>query len=901
MSKISKETIKDYKWFSLAEDKVVEELSSSSENGLTQSEAEERIAQFGHNKLPEVKGRSPLMRFIAQFHNILIYFLLIAAFATALMNHWVDTFVILAVVIINTVIGFIQEGKAEKAIDSIKNMLSPEATAIRDGKRKSIDARDLVPGDIVILSSGDKVPADMRILHSKNLRVEESMLTGESADVNKKPEKVEQDAGIGDRHCMAFSGTLVTSGEAQGIVTATGEHTEIGKVSQMLSDVEEITTPLIQKIGRFGKLLSFFILGVGAVVFAIAFFIRNYDFYEAVMAVIGIIVASIPEGLPAIMTITLAIGVQRMAKRHSIIRRLPSVETLGAVSVICSDKTGTLTRNEMTVKAIITADNVYDVAGVGYKPEGKITVKEKEADLDEDEVLMKFVHTITACNNAEIDNEEESWKVLGTPTEGALITLAHKLGVTDFATERLDSIPFDSETKFMATLNAIDKKHYIFVKGAPEKLLEMSPKQMTASGEKDIDRDFWNEQSDSFAQKGQRLLGVAYCEAGSDKETLNNEDIENKLTFIGLAGIIDPPREEVLESIKECKEAGIRVVMITGDHALTAQAIAEELGIANDESVITGSELEQMDENKLKEIAKNHNVFARTSPEHKLRLVNALQANNLLCAMTGDGVNDAPALKQANIGIAMGIKGTEVAKGSAEMILADDNFASIVNAVEEGRTVYDNLRKTILFLLPANGAEATVIIAAIIFGLTLPITPVQILWVNMVSAVTLALSLSVDPMERKVMQLPPRSPDKPLLDGYFIWRVIFVSLLSGGITFSAFLRNYFYEELFDLHTARTVAVNMLVAGHLFYLLTCRKLYETSISKRFFDNKYVFVSVGILIVLQIFFTYLPFMNTLFQTTPISLKSWLLPLFVGIIVFSSVEIEKLIIRKLHKQRQ
>ncbi|MBW6516848.1 MAG: cation-transporting P-type ATPase [Candidatus Cloacimonetes bacterium] len=898
MGSIKAEELKEKKWHSLSSEEVVKALQTSTEEGLTQEEVKKRLETFGKNILPEGKKRSTLVRFLIQFHNILIYLLLAAAVITALMDHWIDTFVILAVVIINALIGFIQEGKAEKAIEGIKKMLSLEATVIRENHRKKIDAEELVPGDLVILSSGDKIPADIRILSAKNFRVEESPLTGESTDVNKKPDEVDEGAGLGDRHNMAFSGTMVTSGEATGVIVATGENTEIGKISQMISEVEEITTPLLQKIHRFGKWLSIFIVTFGLLVFSFGYLFRDFTIVELVMAVIGLVVASIPEGLPAIMTITLAIGVQKMAQRHAIIRRLPSVETLGAVSVICSDKTGTLTRNEMTAKTIITAEELYEVEGSGYKPEGKVSKDDKDVDLPKEPVLEKLTKAIKACNNAEISQEKGGeWKLVGTPTEGALITLSYKLGMEEFNPKRLDVIPFDSEHKFMATLNETKEDRYIYVKGAPEKLLEMCKKQLTLDGEKEIDKSYWKGKFESLAEKGERLIGVAYKEAGKDQTTLDVKDIQDDLIMLGFVGIIDPPREEVKRAIEECKEAGIRVIMITGDHAITAKVIAAELGIDVENGVITGSELEEMDDEELKKIAKDHDVFARTSPEHKLRLVKALQANNLLCAMTGDGVNDAPALKRANIGIAMGIKGTEVAKDASGMILTDDNFASIVNAVEEGRTVYDNIRKTILFLLPANGAEATVLIAAIIFGLTLPITPVQILWVNMVSAVTLALALSFEPMEQKVMKLPPRDPDRSIIGGFFIWRVMFVSLLSGGLTFLLFMRNY-QNGTYDIETARTIAVNMLVACHFFYLFTCRKLYESTFSKSFFDNKIVFVSVGALIILQLLFTYLPFMNNLFGTTGLILRYWRYPLIAGLMVLLLVEVEKLIVRKIKR---
>jgi P-type Ca2+ transporter type 2C len=890
-----KQNVSDKKWHSMEAESVLEELKTVADDGLGEDEVQSRLKEYGENKLPDKKKQSALMRFLLHFHNVLIYVLIAAAGVTALMEHWIDTFVILAVVIVNATVGFLQEGKAEKALEGIRKMLSLEASVLRGGKKQKIEAEQLVPGDIVLLRSGDKVPADIRVIRAKNLRIEESPLTGESTDVNKTPEPVEEKAVIGDRKSMAYSGTMVTYGTATGVVVTTGAKTEIGKINEMISDVEEITTPLLQKIDSFALKLSLFILVFAGAFFAFGYFFRDYELAELFLATIGVIVASIPEGLPAIMTITLAVGVQRMAKRNAIIRRLPSVETLGSVSVICSDKTGTLTRNEMTAKTVLTADDEYEIGGSGYKPEGKIKKDDTEVSVEDEPVLEKLMQCIRACNDASIEKKDDGeWKLQGTPTEGSLITLSYKAGLEDFKPKRIDDIPFESEHKYMATLNEVDGKRFVFLKGAPESLLEKCSKQATADGNKDIDSDYWGEQMEAIAERGQRLIAAAYREANDSTDSIEHEDVEKDMVFLGLIGIIDPPRDEVYDAIKECKEAGIRVMMITGDHEITARAIAKDLGIDDGEKAISGAELEDMNDEELSGAAMEYNVFARTSPEHKLRLVKALQRNNKLCAMTGDGVNDAPALKRANIGIAMGIKGTEVSKDSAEMVLADDNFATIVNAVEEGRTVYDNIRKTILFILPTNGAEALVLIAAIVLGITMPITPAQILWVNMVTAVTLALSLAFEPMEKRVMELPPRDPDEPILGKYFLLRIFYVSVLIGG--FTLLLYKIMRSGGIDLDTARTIAVNTIVVGQVFYLLNCRKFHETIFSREFFGNAYVFIAIGALIVFQLIFTYAPFMNTLFGTAPIEFTKWIYIVAAGSIVMIIVELEKLSVRKI-----
>jgi P-type Ca2+ transporter type 2C len=895
MKDLTKDVINEIKWYALEVEQVIEKLKVDPDQGLSDEEVHGRLQRFGENKIPEMKDKNPVLQFLKHFDNVLIYVLIVAGIITALMNHWVDTWVILGVVIINGFIGYIQEGKAEKALESIKKMLSLKSTVVREGEKTELDAQNLVPGDIVLLKSGDKIPADLRIIKSKSLRAEESALTGESTEVSKTPDPEKEDTLLADRKCMLYSGTVVNYGEATGVVTATGLETEIGKITTMISGVEDITTPLIQQIERFGKKLAILIIGLTLVFFSIGYFFHDYPVSELLLIVIGIVVASIPEGLPAIITIILAIGVQRMAKRHAIIRKLPSVETLGSVSVICSDKTGTLTKNEMTAKAIVTSNGNYEIGGSGYKPEGKVTKEDNDVEVTDEPVLKQLFEAVKACNNAEISEiDNGDWKLEGTPTEGALMTLAHKTGFSDYKPERLDSIPFESEHKYMATLHKLEDKRVIFVKGAPERILEMSAKQLNKDGQEEIDREFWQEQIKEIASKGQRVIGVAFKESERSVNRIDPENVETELIFLGVIGIIDPARDEVLDSIKECREAGIQVKMITGDHAITATAIAKNLTITDNDDCVTGNELEKMGDEELIDVVKNNSVFARTSPEHKIRIVKALQADNQFCAMTGDGVNDAPALKQANIGIAMGIKGTEVTKDASEMVLADDNFASIVNAVEEGRTVYDNIRKALLFLLPTNGAEALVLIAAIIIGSTMPIAPVQILWVNMVTAVTLALALSFEPMEQQVMKKPPRHPDSTLIDAYFLWRIIYVSILIGGISFGAF--KLLMGSTGDEELARTIAVNTLVAGQLFYLFNCRKIYQSSFNKDFLGNKYAFYAAGILVILQIIFTYMPFMNNVFGTTPLQGKHWLYPIIGGIVVLVIVEIEKTIFNRL-----
>ncbi|MGM0634918.1 MAG: cation-translocating P-type ATPase [Bacteroidota bacterium] len=882
-------------WHSKSIQEIQSKLETDYNKGLSTDEISTRKKTYGKNEMPKAKSKTWIERFILQFNNVFIYILLASAIITALTQHWVDTWVILGVVIINAIIGIIQEGKAEKALEGIRKMLSLNAVVIRNNRQEKIDALELVPGDIVLLQSGDKVPADVRLIETKNLQIEESPLTGESTAVDKTTEQVDESAIIGDQKGMAFSGTTVIFGKAKAVVVETGKQTQIGRINEMMSKVDKITTPLIQQIEHFSKILSVILIFVTAAFFAFGYYYRNYAIDELFMITIGFIVAAIPEGLPAIMTITLAVGVQQMAKRNAIIRKLPSVETLGAVNVICSDKTGTLTQNEMTAKTIITAEKAFTIDGTGYEPTGEIKLNKEAVNLENEPVLNQLIQTLKASNNADINQDENGkWITSGAPTEAALLVLSHKAGLQNFAPKRIDTIPFESEHKFMATLNKHNNEKYVFMTGAPERVIDRCDRQLTSQGAQKIDTPFWENKIKEVAAKGQRMIGVAYKKVSSDTQTIAIDSIDNNQVFLGVIGIIDPPRKEVKEAIKSCKNAGVEVKMITGDHLITAQAIGNEVGITNKkDAAISGHEIEKMSDEELQKAVEKYDIFARTSPEHKLRLVKAIQANGKLCAMTGDGVNDAPALKKANIGIAMGIKGTEVTKDASEMVLADDNFTSIVNAIEEGRTVYDNIKKALFFVLPTSIAESLVVMTSIILGVISPIMPVQILWVNMVTAVTLAMAISFEPKEENVMQRPPRKSTDAILGRAFVWKIVYVSLLIGALTLGVF---YWMQDLgLSLVASRTVAVNTLVAGQLFYLFNCRRLKDPAISKGFFSNKYVFYAAGILTVLQGLFVYLPSFNTFFDTEPIKLIYWLPPFAAGFIVFVVVEIEKYIYRK------
>jgi ATPase, P-type (transporting), HAD superfamily, subfamily IC/ATPase, P-type (transporting), HAD superfamily, subfamily IC len=893
-----RETPPSAHWHTLSQIEVERALQTGMD-GLQEAEARRRLAEYGPNRLAPQKRRGPLLRLLMQFHNVLLYVMLGAAVITAFLEHWIDTGVLLMAVVINAVIGFIQEGKAESALDAIRAMLSPHATVIRGGTRREVDAALLVPGDVVALASGDRVPADLRLVAVKELRVEEAALTGESLPVEKNSETVPADAPLGDRYGMAYSGTLVVYGQATGIVVRTGTATELGKINQMLSGIQSLTTPLLRQVDRFGRMLALAILGVSAMTFMLGIWSRGHPPSEMFMMVVALAASAIPEGLPAIMTVTLALGVQRMARRNAIIRRLPAVEALGSVTVICSDKTGTLTRNEMTVQRVVCAGHVFDVGGVGYAPVGDCSIDGRIIEAGHYPALAMAVRAGVLCNDARLREEDGLWRVEGDPTEGALLVLGGKTGFTqqlgDEAWPRLDSIPFESQHRFMATYHRdSDDEPWIFVKGAPERIFEMCGGQLDHDGEHPLDVDYWRRMATGTAAQGLRLLALACKRAAPAGRHLAFGDMETGYTLLALVGIIDPPREEAMRAVGECHHAGIRVKMITGDHAETARAIGAQLAIGIGKPAITGAEVAMMDDAALRRVAMEVDVFARASPEHKLRLVQALQDDGQVVAMTGDGVNDAPALKRADVGVAMGMKGTEAAKEASDMVLADDNFATIATAVREGRAVYDNLKKFILFMLPTNGGEALVVIAAILFELALPLTPAQVLWINMVTSSTLGLALAFEPAERGIMNRRPRPPAEALLSGFFIWRVLMVSTLMMAGSLGLFL--WELNAGTGIETARTMAVNAVVVAEMFYLVNSRFILASAANWRgLTGNRYVLLAIAACIPLQIAYTHTPAMQAVFDSAGLSMLEWGKVLAAGLLVFCVAELEKFVIRR------
>ena len=890
-------------WASLPTAEALARVGSA-RDGLAATEAEARLEQFGPNRLRPPRRRGPLKRFLLQFHNVLIYVLLAAGVVTALLGHAIDSGVIFGVVVINALIGFVQEGKAEQALDAIRNMLSLEAMVLRDGQRLTLPAEDLVPGDVVFLQSGDKVPADLRLLQVKTLQAQEAALTGESVPVGKQVEPVAAEAPLGDRASMAYAGTLVSSGQGCGVVVATGDDTEIGRIGKLLREVEGLSTPLTRQLADFAQLLSLMILGLAAATFAFGTLVYGFAPSEMFLAAVALAVAAVPEGLPAIVTIALAIGVQRMARRNAIIRQLPAVETLGSVSVICSDKTGTLTRNEMMVQSIATRSDLLSVDGEGYVPRGAFRHGDRPISPDDRPILVEIARGALLCSDAGVRERDEGWIVDGDPMEGALVVLAMKAGLDPAfeaeARPRTDVIPFEAEHRFMATLHHDHDGHgFIYVKGAPERLMQMCGRQQAEDGrDEPLDAEYWTGRMEEIAGRGQRLLALAIRRPLFSQRDLGFRDVESGLTLLGLLGLADPPRHEAIAAVARCRQAGVRVIMITGDHAATASAIGGQLGLEGADRVLTGQDLRSFDDAALAERVETVNIFARTTPEDKLRLVGALQARGRIVAMTGDGVNDAPALKRADVGVAMGHKGTEAAKEAADMVLADDNFATIAHAVEEGRTVYDNLRKSILFVLPTNGAQAFIILAAVALGEVLPITAVQILWVNMISAVTLALALAFEAAESDVMRRPPRHAREPLLSGLLVWRVVLVSAITVVGSFGLFL----WEEAHgaSVERARTVAVNTLVMFEVFYLFNSRRLSAPILNREgLFGSRPVLIAIALVLALQLAFTYAPPLQNLFASRAIDVEQWLRIVTVASSVLFLIEIEKAALRRLGRR--
>jgi len=869
--------------------------TQSGPQGIDDSEVIRRRNEHGSNVLPSPPRRHPVLRFLAHFHNVLIYVLIGSAVITAALGHWVDTGIILAVVLINAIIGFVQEGRAEEAMEAIRSMLAPRCAVLRNGQRVSIGAAELVPGDIVLVEAGDRVAADLRLLEARGLMVEEAVLTGESVPVHKRIDPVAADAALGDRTSMLFSGTLIAAGTGRGVVVATGPATQIGRISGMLAKVQMLVTPLVRQMNIFARWLTAFILLVAVSLLLWGQFVNPMPFADLFMAVVGLSVAAIPEGLPAVLTITLAVGVRVMARRNAIVRRLPAIETLGSVSVICSDKTGTLTRNEMMAATLAAGGELFTIEGDGYAPVGAVRLGGEEAGSPAHAEFSEAALAAGLCNDAVLQSAAAGWRVEGDPMEGALLALAGKLSGSGHAGfpdwRRSDAIPFNAEHRYMAVLHHDHAGHArIDVKGAPEVLLGLCTNQLTAAGDtQPLDTAYWHAMVEQLAAQGQRVIALAMCTVTQEHMVLNATDLDGQLTLIGLVGLIDPPRPEAIAAVAECHAAGIRVKMITGDHAATARAIAAHIGLRNAEQVLTGKDLDSLDEAALAACVVDVDIFARTSPSHKLRLVSALQAHGLTVAMTGDGVNDAPALKRADAGIAMGHKGSEAAKEAAELVLADDNFASIAAAVREGRTVYDNLRKVISWTLPTNAGEALTIVVALFAGLALPITAAQILWVNLVTSITLGLALAFEPSEPGTMHRPPRPRNEPLLQRELVWRIIVVSSLFLLAVFGIY--RYALASGHPPALAQTLALNTLVVLEIFNLFVVRNIHGTSLTwAALRGTPVIWACIIVVTAAQFAMTYAPPLQAVFGTQAVPLADGLLVIAIGGVFFAIVEVEK-----------
>jgi len=886
-------------WHSFTTAEVLIKIDTNIELGLKSEDVNQRKKQYGSNTLIQKKTTSSFVLFLMQFNQPLVYILVAAAIITAILKEFVDSGVILGVVLVNAIIGFLQESKAIKAINSLAKSMTSETTVIRDGKKQRIPASELTIGDVVVLQSGDKVPADLRLIQLRELQIDESAFTGESVPAIKNTETLLPDTVLADRTNMAYSSTLVTYGTGIGVVTAISNQTEVGKIDQMIASADILATPLTKNIARFSILLLYVILSLCILTFIVGM-LRGESAINMFMAAVAIAVGAIPEGLPAALTITLAIGVSRMAKRNAIIRKLPAVETLGSTSVICSDKTGTLTQNQMTVEEIFAGEKLFQVTGVGYLPQGQFLYEGQAINVNSVTPLQECLKAGLLCNDSNLVSVENKWKIEGDPTEGAMITAALKSGLfKDSLSQkypRIDTIPFESQYQYMATLHKdIDSKsNIIYMKGSFESILSRCTNVMQNSGETgSLNIGYLQEFSNNAANRGLRVLAFASCLCKADKQTISHDDVSKGMTFLGLQAMIDPPRPEAISAIKACKMAGIEVKMITGDHELTALAIARKIGIADENvdeknAVLNGKNISALSDEQLIYSVRITSVFARVAPEDKLRLVKALQANGDTIAMTGDGVNDAPSLRQANIGIAMGITGTDVAKETADIVLTDDNFATIEAAVEEGRGVYDNLTKFITWALPTNLGEGLVIILAIFAGVPLPILPVQILWINMTTAVLLGLMLAFEPKEAGIMLRAPRLPNEPVLNRALIFRVFLVGALLCSASFVFF--ELALQQGRTEAVARTIAVNIFIFGEIFYLFNCRSLRVSAFKMNTLDNKYVLLGVAGMVLLQIAYTYVPFMNIAFQSEPVQFTDWLIFVGIGVIIFVVIELEK-----------
>ncbi|WP_067806851.1 cation-translocating P-type ATPase [Actinomadura formosensis] len=857
-----------------AED-VVRDLGGDASRGLAVAEAAARLRREGPNTLPAARGRGPVLRFLLQFNSPLIYVLLAAALVTGLLGEHVDALVILGVVIVNAVVGFVQESRAEKALTALAAMTETIAVVVRDGERQRVPAADLVRGDLVELEAGDKVPADLRLLRTDELAVDESTLTGESVPVAKDPAALPE-VTLADRTGMAFSGTLVTGGRATGLVVATGADTELGGIHRLVRTTTAVQTPLTRKIARFSKIVTVAILALAAFTFVIGV-LRGRGAAEMLTAAVALAVGAIPEGLPAVVTITLALGVARMVRRGAIVRHLPAVETLGGTTVICTDKTGTLTQNQMTVTAITAGGHDYTVTGIGYAPAGAIEQDGGAVDLAGHPVLRETLLTGLACNDAQLAEKDGGWRLTGDPTEGALLTSAAKAGL-DQAPARTATQPFTAERRYMATLH---EDGTVYVKGPVERILELCDDAAGPDGTATaLDHGTVIARAEAYGGEALRVLAFARGHADSLEEL-------PRLTFLGLQAMLDPPRPDAAQAVRTCHDAGIQVKMITGDHAATAAAIGARVGLAGE--VMTGAELAEAPS---PERLRDTTVFARISPEQKLRLVQALQDSGHIIAMTGDGVNDAPALKQADIGVAMGRTGTDAAKESADMVLTGDDFASIEQAVEEGRGVFDNLVKFIVWALPSNIGLGLVLVAAIVAGTALPILPLQVLWLNMTAVLVLGLPFAVEPKDEHIMSRPPRDPALPLLTGAMTTRILLVSaiLLAGAFSLQHWERAHGASS----EVAQTIVVNVFALTLLTYMFNCLSLERPLLWGGIRRNPWVPVSVLALVAIQMFYTYTPAMNNVFHSAPLDGAAWARIAVIAVVSYLLVEALKFVQR-------
>ncbi len=879
-------------WYNISPNDALKRLGSSG-SGLSSSEAKSRLQEHGPNELERKKKTPAILMLLRQFRSPLVYILLAAAIVEFALGRYLDASVIMAVLLFMATIGFIQEGRAERAMEALREMAAPKAKVRRDNKVQDVEFREVVPGDILILEAGDKGPADARLIEVANLKVNEASLTGESIAVDKHTSALSGKAGLADRKNMAYMGTIINSGRASAVVTATGMSTEMGRIATALQEVEQEQTPLQKSIGTLGRYIIYVVLGACAVLVVVGIW-QGMDWMEIFLVAVAAAVAAIPEGLPAVVTVVLAAGMRYMASRNGLIRRLVAVETLGSATVICSDKTGTLTINEMTVRNLYVDGNRVEVTGEGYEVEGEFRRDDKTIDPEDEESVMLILRIGTLCNDALLSSGEESGNIVGDPTEGALLVAAAKAGLNEEEVEetypRLDEIPFQSERRYMATLHQNDGSRMICVKGAVEKVLDMS-QSILKDGKpvplKEADREKVQEASDSMAEDAMRVIALAYAEHSGELAELKEEQIDGKLVLVGLAGMIDPPREEAIEAVKQAKKAGIKVIMITGDNKLTAESIGRQLNLPEGEA-ITGADVEDMSDDELSKRVEGISVFARVEPVLKLKIVNALKKLGHVVAMTGDGVNDAPALKAADIGVAMGITGTDVAKEASDMVLVDDNFASVVAAVEEGRAIFNRLRNVILFLLATGMGELLALVFGVLFLGMAPLVALQILWVNLVTGTVMALSLGLEPKVGDELSTPPRHPKVGLLFPGLLLRIGFLALMLGIGTVLVF---NFMEAAVGLEEARTIAFCSVVVFEWLLAFNARSDRYTIFQLGVFRNRWLFVSLFAAVLLQIAVVYTPFLQRAFDTVPIGITGWGIALIPGTAIFVVETLRKL----------